>query len=215
MNWSRTSNLLLSLLYTTLMLVAVGEAKGDRLDQFQTLNGGALTIAANGKHAQTFRPSHSGLLTGIEIHSHSNNAVDFLSIVEISIVETVNMVPSGATLGTVYLDWPKTLGWLFFDYSDQEVRLQAEQEYAIVLTADRPKPVGVTYGDEVTIMWHDNPYPRGQLWRALGSGPWQRYNAFGPAGEADMAFKTYLIIPEPSTSIVLCAFGLLFAARRS
>jgi hypothetical protein len=67
--------------------------------------------------------------------------------------------------------------------------------------------------DGSAINWHGNTYTRGELWAWQPANGWQRFNAFGPPGDSDMLFRTYMTVPEPAAGVSLAVLAGLLAMR--
>jgi hypothetical protein len=203
----------------SLVVVASGshpaQGANPALDQVQLSDSGSSRLLERRAVAQTFRPALSGLLDRIELHSHILNADVTPFAVSVSIVDTVGGAPSGAALGTIVMDWPSTSGWKAVDFAEESVALQAEHDYGIVIRSTDDLSTFPAYGDEVSVQWNGNPYGRGTYWESEEGGPWEILNPFGPAGDADLAFQTYMVVPEPvSTASIGLPLAFLLVVKR-
>ncbi|MGW8255864.1 MAG: PEP-CTERM sorting domain-containing protein [Thermoguttaceae bacterium] len=181
------------------------------LDQSQTTSSGGGNFGATRFFAQTFTAGMSGQLAHVDLKTFL--FPDHPSVpATISLVQTVNGIPNGTVLGAVVVPSLND-GWNAIDFMDENVLLSSGTLYGIVLS-NGPSPTDPP-NNYLNIQWHDNHYPQGELWQWTPGPGWERFNPFGPIGDADAAFQTWMV-PEPST-LVLLGMGaavLAFFVRR-
>jgi len=177
------------------------------LDQHQeSWHGGGAYFWAEQSFAQTFIPSVGDKLDHVEFLVDTWTDVPSVPAT-ISIVETVAGEPSGAIVGSVTVPQLQ-LGWYMVDFSSESMMLAAGTQYGLVFSNNDPgQDDGTT--DGLGIEWDGNPYPGGTLWRWTPITGWEVYNAFGPAGDADIAFRTWMApaVPAPG-ALVLGSIGV-------
>jgi transposase InsO family protein len=158
-------------------------------------HGGRTQLNESPKNSGGLTPSITGLLGQVDLKIDAWLGQPFYPAT-ISVVETVGGEPSGVVLGSVSLP-SLAMGWYEVDFSVQSVFLTSDEQYGIVLANDDVDPLLVPT-DGVAIQWHGDPYLGGTLWAFTPASGWEIFNAFGPPGDADMAFRTWMV-PGPAT----------------
>ena len=214
----------------TLMIAlnTAGVLGAPMLDQSQELSNGGSAFFNFSSLAQTFTPAVAGQLVGVDLkigdetHFPDPSHAATISIVQTEVnddggVENGSLEPGGTVLGTVDVTG-FVVGWNPIDLSGESIILTAGQTYAIVLeNDDSSKDVPPT--DSLRIQWTANPYAGGHLWeRTADTSLWYWPTAMQgsglptPAGDADGAFRTYMV-PEPATLGLLLCPALLAVLR--
>lgn len=202
-------------------------AQAALLDQSQTSSDGSVAFWNFERAvAQTFTPSISGYLDSLSLEllaSGDSEAQGLVEPIHIAIIEWGNSGPPSAggenILGQVdsSLEIDTSPTWESFSFLSQNVYLEADTMYAILLANDLLYPNPVPYRNTgINVQWDGNLYDRGGLWSIYGAAwsPW-------PYGEenADAAFQTYMAtsasVPEPATMLLLASGLLGLAGLRS
>ena len=186
------------LIFLSIVLLSTESFGGPVLDQYQENEDGAAAFWQHRFLAQTFTPSISNQLHHIDIIGHGWAADTPSYPATISIVETVGGAPSGTVLGSPVTVPHLEVGWQTIDFSSESIGLTAGVQYGLVFSGDGPLTPGA---NALGIQWNGNPYPGGTLWQWTASTGWEIYNAFGDPGDADMAFRTWMI-PAPGALIL-------------
>lgn len=199
------------------------------LDQAQELSNGGSAFFDTSSLAQTFTPDVTAQLVRVDLDvGDSSHFPDPTHPATISIVETVvnddgglengYLEPGTAVLAAVNLTG-FTVGWNQIDFSGQSVFLDAGTTYAIVLENDDANK-DLLPTDSLRIQWTGDPYAGGRLWeRTADTGLWywpaamQDSGLPTPAGDADGAFRTYMV-PEPAALALLIAPAFLVLRRK-
>ena len=177
-----------------------------QLDQFQTTVGGNngvdvwIGTSPEQGACQTFTPDMSGQLGEADFYVNNFYPTYQTFSATVSIVETTGGVPNGTVL------WTKnncilTYGWSTVDTSLASPTLVQGTIYGImVTTTDASFASPSSYW---SIEKNTNLYANGQFFVNHGAG-WD--STYFPS--ADAAFRTYMIVPEPST-IVMLSIGFI------
>ncbi|MFZ0033572.1 MAG: PEP-CTERM sorting domain-containing protein [Sedimentisphaerales bacterium] len=188
-----------------------GDPPGCVLDQDQETESGGGHYWANLFIAQTFTAGLSGQLDHIDAEMGSwFGPPSYPTTVEIR--ATVDDAPTGDILGSVYAPNGFSYGWDSIDFLPEDVFLTAGNMYAIVFWND-DQEVQVAPSNAVLINWYGDPYHGGTIWAWAPTTGWEVANAFGPPGDADMAFRTWMV-PEPATLFLFGLGGLALLRKR-
>jgi len=174
--------------------------------------------------AQTFTPGVSGQLDHIDLLMGDDTFPDPSYPATVSIRTTVGgLEPSDTVLGTVNVTTGFVVGWNSIDFLGESVFLTAGTRYGIVMENDDiNRDVDPT--DTWRVQFRDNHYLGGAHWARNrdatgGWGPWYLPIGSKPgvppslAGDADAAFRTYMV-PEPASLALLLLGGLMLLRRK-
>ena len=205
-----------TVLLFTLLQNYVNAATITVLDQSQEVDGGSTLYWADRSLAQTFTTGFDMKLDFIELRMDTF-APRRSYPTTVQIRSTINGAPAEEILGSVFFDsgflpsFPER--WATINYLDQNIFLEENTTYSIVLLNDDPSFAdGAT--NEIRVAWDPMSYIDGALWANDGLG-WEQLNAFGTTG--DIGFRTYGVVPLPG-SLLLFLTGLpmlLFKVRKT
>jgi hypothetical protein len=168
------------------------------LDQSQTSLGSGEFVQGTISVAQTFAPSLNGSLSSLNLVLNNNNDAEGKPLF-VSIYNTQGGVP-GTALGTKSrtIISAGIFATYSFDFSDLNIVLNANTEYAIVLSAPATASgyyvrgsVGDTYTGGLT------------LTQASAGAPWQT-----DTRERDFAFQTSMNVPDATDFSIVAMAGI-------
>ncbi len=197
------------------LLLIVGASQATILDQSQEpLGSGGLVVSPDWSVAQTFTAGLTGQLEQVDIYLANAFGTD-LYPTTVSIVNTINGVPSGPVLGTIYAD-NLVEGFNSINFLSKSISLTANTQYGIVLyNEDTERYVGTS------TQWRSistDVYAEGALW-IYYEGQWVQ--EVTPPGDwpvetfydKDAAFRTWMV-PEPATFLLL-SLGAVILRRET
>jgi len=178
------------LVAVSVFLAGVGTATGAIQDQVQSTRGSTIVLRTGlGKQdfAQTFQPSIAGRLEHIEHNGYGpGSGTEYPTI--FTITDTVGGVPGTNVLGQTVVTNLSEQSRVYF--SNQEVYLQSEVTYALVLRTDAPVNGWAGYWFPSS---RGDTYSRGALWSRVEGGLWSiAYQWNDPAYPSDLVFATYM-----------------------
>lgn len=181
------------------------------IDQSQEVYDQFGTIWSESIWAQIFTPSISGQLALVEVFTDEiyTTFIDYPSF--ISVVNVVAGVPSGSTLGEVYLPHIYD-GWNTADFLSENVFLNAGTQYAITYSNDDPQ---INDGFAHWAISDEDVYNGGSSWNWNPDDGWNQ-DAIQPLYDfalMDLAFRTYMV-PEPTTFLLL-GLGVVMLRRKA
>ena len=205
-------------IFVLLLLVALNNSStAVFVDQLQDQYDDSWYVIGSGvKIAQTFTPSKEGQLDGVSIKFgnfiHINDTPQYP--VEVSIVQTVGLVPSGMTLGSVMVNIFEE-DFTFVDFSDLSIYVDSGVRYGILVSNDDSDIY-----DEQSTQWRasmQDLYSGGSAWIWHLDHGWIQESPEGimPAEtyyDKDLAFITY-VVPEPTTALLL-SLGFVFSQNK-
>jgi hypothetical protein len=164
---------------------------------------------------QTFTSGESGLLAAIEVYLDGSSSYDSQAPATISILGTTgeDNHPDGSNVL-----WSQTFptlssGWFSVDLSSASLAVSEGLVYGIRIESSDSS--SALPNDAWSYNRADNLYPAGQLWEYV-SGSWRTQTVSGtPEVAPDAAFKTFVVVPEPATVILLVAGSALVATTRT
>ncbi|NQU26489.1 MAG: PEP-CTERM sorting domain-containing protein [Candidatus Nealsonbacteria bacterium] len=157
--------------------------------------------------AQTFTVGIEGILSRVELLLHPRSATAVVSL-----RDTSGSLPGGllASVTRTVSTGSETDVWESFDFGSSEVHVKAGDVLAVCLTVESGHNV-----EWCASLW-DNPaslYDGGRWFNRGDLTGWEWQSRYP---RNDMEFRTFVLIPEPSTLILLTmgAVGLLAYAWR-
>lgn len=197
------------------LLLIVGASQATILDQYQEpLGSGGLVVSPDWSVAQTFTAGLTGQLEQVDIYLANAFGTD-LHPTTVSIVNTINGVPSGSVLGTIYAE-NLVEGFNSINFLSKSISLAANTQYGIVLyNEDTERYVGTS------TQWcsiSTDVYAEGALWIYYEE---QWVQEVKPPGDLpvetfydkDAAFRTWMV-PEPAT-LLLLSLGAIILRRKT
>lgn len=165
------------------------------LDQWQTYFSSTVFTFPGTDFAQTFTPGVDGELHHVELYMFPAHFAQVFPV-RVTVVETVGGAPTGTVLAESYVPNVEQTGDPKLAYfRTAPPVLRAGRLYAFIVS-----PTFQTNGLIIRTAHTDNPYPRGAIWRKIGTGPWEQAER-QPNLYADMVFATYMtprVVPQVS-----------------
>lgn len=183
------------------------------LDQKQEQYGGGGFVGIDRQVAQTFVPSVSGQLVSVDVYPDWwTQPPPSIEPLRLRISGTVNGKPDGNyVMGGVTL--PVRNNWTSVSLREFDIWLDAGTTYALWFTSDDPTLDKASMA--VAVNWRPDMYAAGQALE-LRTGedwkPWKIQERDGPT--ADVMFRTFMEVPDPGESAVLCAAASALLLRR-
>lgn len=171
--------------------------------------------------AQTFTPQISGRLEGFDfwIEAIGLGSAPLKSELEVEVATTTSAgQPSGILLGTAILqpsfmdEQPGNYKHIAMDTFNNNIQLKAGERYAAVFQTVPSDSTGATYdfpGYSASQLGGSYSYDGGQGMFSQDGRSWQAYGS----PDFDYAFRTYMIVPEPSTGELLMCAGVLLSLQ--
>ena len=126
--------------FLIILILVVGVSHASILDQSQEqTTGGWLVVCSEWSFAQTFTAGLTGQLEKVDVYLENMTEIleSRLYPSTFSIVNTIDGVPSGSVLGTVYED-NLVEGFNSINFMPKSVTLTADTQYGIVISNDDP-----------------------------------------------------------------------------
>ncbi len=174
----------------SVFLAGVGTATGAVLDQVQSTSSAVADLRtglSKQELAQTFQSSIAGRLEHIEHSGYGpGSGTEYPTI--FTVTDTVEGVPGTNVLGQAVVTNLSTQSRVYF--TNQEVYLQRDVTYALVLRTDAPVTGSAEYCFPSSF---GDAYYRGMLWSCAEGGAWLiAYQWDNPAYPLDLVFATYM-----------------------
>jgi hypothetical protein len=193
------------------------DAESSILDQAQeAIDSPHIVICADWLMAQTFTAGITGQLEQIDLYLENVFAYGGPPAasgppsypITVTVVETISSVPSGVSLGQVYVD-TFVQGFNSINFLSESVQLQQGVQYAIILSSTDTERYDATSTQWVSSL--DDVYSGGAMWSWSSEDGWAQ--TVQPPDDSppetfydkDAAFRTYMT-PEPAT-LLLIGFG--------
>lgn len=189
-------------------------ASPPQMDQFQNHYGGGGYVWVDREIAQTFTPAVSGWLDSIDVYPDWWQGP--ACSLQVRITGTANGKPdTTAVLGGAMVP-TSTSNWTNVPLTSGNIWLNAGTLYAMWFTSDDPSVADPGIG--VGVNWSPDLYNRGVALKRLPGEDWTPWSLDGgPSSTTDVCFRTYMVVPEPRSVMVIGAAmvgGGSFARRR-
>ena len=200
-----------SLLIPLVLSLFAPQSFAAQLDQSQQSYNGGGYVWVSREIAQTFKPSVSGTLDSVDVYLDWWQGPAYQ--MTLRMIAAPNQLPDTSQVLASYTIPSPRSGWNSISFRSAGVTLSADESYAMWFTSDDPS--GSDPGIGVGVNWSPDVYSRGvALQRSPDTrwGPWSLNN--DGSATTDVCFRTYMVVPEPSSGMIVAGLGWIARPRR-